>query len=263
MYELYDLYALHQNIKLIKLIKFIKFIIIIIISTIIISTIALIYNQEALIYPGINSTKKVLTEPFIDIKGSYFKKGTSDILTVFLGGNNSTPTDFENHAKISKDNVLIIVYPGFNKTSGKINKKSITQYINFVLAKVCKKHQCYNINFICYSIGCAICLHYLSETDNKSKNKVLKCTLLAPFWSLDRVVSDIYCFPKEVVRVFLNHNWENFKTIQKIDDNIEIEIFHGKNDKLINITHSEQLSKMRKCKFNITDDDHYTILRHI
>ncbi len=219
---------------------------------------ALTTYQERLIYPGIKREKQILKEPYEDIHGSYYKKGTTGILWVFFGGNNSLPIDFIDITNSFNHSFLIITYPGYNNTPSKPSPETINNLVEKCLEKILKKNKNYTINFMCYSIGCAAGINFLSN----KKLLVNKILLLAPFWSLDEIVHSKYPFPKFIIKQLMNHNWENEK-IKEIDPNIDVTIVHGKNDELIHFNHSERLAKLRKCKLILTNDTHSTMRNRI
>jgi predicted alpha/beta hydrolase family esterase len=207
--------------------------------------------QEHLIYPGIKREKIHLSEPFEDIYGSYYKKGSTDILWVFFGGNGSIPADFVDIIEQFDHSFLTITYPGYNNTPLKPSPETINNLVDKCLDKVLRKNKKYTVNFACYSIGCAAGINYLS-TKKKVINKML---LFAPFWSLDEIVYSKYPFPKFIIKKLMNHNWENDK-LKDIHPSIDVTILHGKNDELIHFSHSERLSKLRNCKLILTNDTH-------
>lgn len=211
--------------------------------------------QEQLIYPGIKRQIQILNEPFLNINNSYYKKGNTGILWVLFGGNDSLPIDFVDITELSKHSFLIITYPGYNNTPLKPSPDNISNLTNQCLVKVQTLYNYNIINFMAYSIGCAAAIYYLSQN---RKIQINKLVLLAPFWSLDEIVHSKYPFPTFIIKKLLNHNWENEK-LKDIDPKIDVSIFHGKNDKLINFNHSERLSKLKKCKIIFTDDDHTSI----
>ncbi len=216
--------------------------------------------QEHLIYPGIKREKCILTEPFEDIYGSYYKKGSTDILWVFFGGNGSLPADFIDIIEQFDHSFLMVTYPGYNGTPLKPNPETINNLVEKCLNDIIKRKQGnkYIINFVCYSIGCAAGINYLS----KQHLKINKLLLLAPFWSLDEIVYSKYPFPKFIIKQLMNHNWENEK-LKDIHRDIDVTIIHGKNDNLIHFGHSERLSKLRKCKLILTDDTHSSMRNKI
>jgi predicted alpha/beta hydrolase family esterase len=213
--------------------------------------------QENLIYPGIKRPGIILKEPFEEIHDSFYKKGSNGKIWVFFGGNNSLPGDYINiinNMSIDGHSFLIITYPGYNNTQLKPNPKTTYEKIDNCLNAIKKKgYKDENINFICYSIGCAVAINYLSKKKILIKNLVL----FAPFWSLDEIVHSKYPFPIFVIKNLLNHNWENEK-LKDIHHKIDVTIVHGKKDKLINYNHSERLSKIRKSKLILTEEDDHT-----
>jgi len=213
--------------------------------------------QEKLIYPGIENPQILLKEPFEQINDSFYKRGSTGKLWLFFGGNKSKSTDFVDIN--SKHSFLIITYPGYNGTMSNPNPETTYDTIEKCIKKVCSKgYENKNINFMCYSIGCAIALNYLS----KSKLPINKLILCAPFWSLDEIVHSKYPFPKFLIKQLMNHNWENDK-IKDIHHEINVTILHGKNDKLIHYSHSERLAKLRKSKLILTEHDHTSIRTRI
>ncbi len=230
---------------------------------IIILMIILLYKQETLIYPGIGREidylHPVTKEPFELIDTSYYKQGTTGNIWILLGGNASLPSDYISYVKHSKNSILLLTYPGFNKTKLRPNLDNINLVIDCCIKKLNKRgYHNENISFICYSIGCAAGINYLST----NKLKINKLILLAPFYNISKVIEDNYYIPQFISNSLLDHVWDNHK-IKDIHQSINVIIIHGKNDKLINVKHSEILSKVRFSKLIITEDCHNTITRLI
>jgi hypothetical protein len=73
---------------------------------------------------------------------------------------------------------------------------------------------------------------------------------------------DNYYLPRTITKGILSHNWEN-ENIKNISPDIDLTIIHGKNDDLISHEHAKRLSKLRKSKLIITEDDHMSIFYKI
>ena len=220
--------------------------------------------QKHLLYPGRHRECKTLEEPFTQIENSFFKPGTSQDLWVFLGGNNSIPSDYSHYAQTSEHNCLLITYPGYNCNEADPNPDTMADTIKKCLDKLKDNpmHKKFVINFVCFSIGTGVGLYFLSKY-GKDYN-IKKVILLAPFWSIDEIVWDKCLIPQSVVRYLLIHNYENHLNLLQIPKDIEITIAHGKSDEIISHEHSLRLNKLRKSKLIITDDDtHLTINRLI
>lgn len=214
--------------------------------------------QDYFIYPGrFRPRPENIHEKFENINGSLFKKGHSSKLCVIFGGNGSIPSDFIDYAKHSDHSVLIIAYPGYFGTSGIPRSDTTVEYINDVLLPVVKKNNIKETHFICHSIGCAIALNYLKQT-GFSLTKVI---LFAPFYNLSYIIHKESGIPLEIVRLVLMQEWDN-SIIGDLHQDLDIIIYHGKNDKLIHHNESISLSKLHKgVKLIITDDDHNSLVR--
>lgn len=210
--------------------------------------------QDFLIYPGILKNCKELKHPFIKIGNSYFKKGTSDQLWIIFGGNNSSPDNFH-FFKNSNNNFIIINYPSFCGSDGIMNPLN-----SFILIDICLK-KCKNfiknltINFACYSMGCAVGLHYL----HKKQININKIVLLAPFYSLESVIF----LPEMISFYLLDHTWNNYEFVQSLKCN-SIIFIHGKNDNIIDYKQSIKLYNLCKIKkkIKITNDNHESIKKY-
>lgn len=214
--------------------------------------------QESLIYPGMKRPSQILKKPFEQIDNSFYKKGSTGKIWVFFGGNGALPIDCIDYMKLIKPDhsFLIITYPGYNGVKEKLTPKSINNTIDRCIQQIKDRgYKPSDINFMCYSLGCAIAINWLFDT----KFEINKLVLLAPFWSLDEIVNSKYPFPKFVIKKLMNHNWENEK-LENINQKIDVTIFHGKQDKLIDCSHSERLSKIKiGSKLIFTEDDHQSI----
>jgi predicted esterase len=243
----------------------VKYMVLSLILSLILSLMTLVYYQETLIYPGMSRPGQKLKKPFEAIGNSYYKKGSTGKLWVFFGGNAAIPIDYMDHIKLIEpdDSLLIITYPGYNGDKTKLSPETTNEIIDHCIKEIkLKGYKNTYINFICYSIGCAIAINWL----HKNKTQINNLVLLAPFWSLDEVIYSKYPFPSVLIKSLINHNWEN-KKITDINKNINITIFHGKQDKLIHYSHSVRLAKLAKLtesKLIITEhDDHNTIRNKI
>jgi hypothetical protein len=215
----------------------------------------LFVNQQKLIYPGmsreIDVSHPILKEPFEMINTSYYKKGKTGKLWLILGGNRSLPSDFTDYIGESTNSILMITYPGYNKTELKPNLETINLTIDNCIKKLnIKGYNNNDINFICHSIGCAAAINYLAN----KKIEIGKLVLLAPFSNISQVIYDKYMIPKFLINKLIDHMWDNQKIID-VHKSIEIVIIHGKHDKY--------LCELRGCNLEITDDDHNSIKRFI
>jgi hypothetical protein len=150
--------------------------IILLITVIIITLMGLGFLQESLIYPGLKREKIHLKEPFDQIDNSYYKKGSTGKLWILLGGNNSLPGDFEDYVIDKQDSFLLVTYPGYNGAELRPDPETMNKVIENCMKKLDKN---YKINFLCYSIGCAVAINYLSSVGKKTNTD--KVILLAPF----------------------------------------------------------------------------------
>lgn len=217
----------------------------------------LAHKQENLIYPGMKRPIHILQEPFENIHHSFYKKGTTGKIWIYFGGNNNNPIDYHDIFKnISiEHSILLITYPGYNGFKQDMNPHNTNLTIKKCINSILNKgYNIKDINFICYSIGCAIAINYLATHNININNLVL----LAPFWSLDEIVHSKYPYPISIIKFLMNHNWENYK-LKDIHPNINTTIIHGKNDELIHYSHSDRLSKLRNIELIYTNDDHRSI----
>lgn len=214
-------------------------------------------TQNKYIYPGMTIPYNELSVPYIKINQSYYKKGTTGRLWIYFGGNRSSPKDSMFIRQNIDDSFFFVGYPGYNGSKIKMNPRNSLMCIREDISKL--NYPSDKTNIICYSIGCAIAINWLS-IDNQARYDNL--ILLAPFWSLDKVINENCPLPRWLVRLLLDHNWEN-KRLQFINEYIKVHIYHGKQDKLISYKHSEQLSRIRNVRLTLTDDDHKTIRKYL
>jgi predicted alpha/beta hydrolase family esterase len=257
VYEMYIINNIAYNYKMI-----IKTISALITILIILLLLILVTFQESLIYPGMKRPGEILKEPFEQIHDSFYKKGSTGKIWIFFGGNGSLPIDYINGIKLIKEDhsFLIITYPGYNGTKTKLTPGTTNALISKCIEELNNRgYQPKDINFMCYSIGCAIAINYLSD----HPLLINKLILLAPFWSLDEIVHSKYPFPIFLIKKLINHNWEN-ERLKNVHSKIDITIIHGKQDKLIDYSHSQRLSEVTKCKLILTEyDDHQSIYNKI
>jgi predicted esterase len=216
--------------------------------------------QKKMIYPGMSRQGQILKEPFKQIYDSYYKKGSTGKIWLFFGGNGAIPADYIDHMDLidPDHSFLIVTYPGYNGVKKDLNPKTTNETIDNCIKEIIQKGYKYSdINFMCYSLGCAIAINWLSENKIPINNLVL----LAPFWSLDEIVYSKYPFPPLIIKLLMDHNWENEK-LKHIHKDINITILHGKQDKLIHYNHSERLSELRKTKLILTEDDDHQSIRN-
>ncbi len=219
--------------------------------------------QEQLIYPGLFRTSFKLSFQNIQTKdgdtGCYYKEGNPGTpLWIVLGGNNSLPQDYQALASKTVNSYLLINYPGFGGTVGKMKPETTAELISNCLKAVQKPNQV--INFICHSIGCAVGLNFLDKNPHIVPKRLV---LLAPFWKLEEVIAKKYTFvlPESVITSLINHTWDNFEHIESLHPETDVTIVHGRNDRLIDWKQGERLAKKHKnAKFTLTDDDHNSIV---
>jgi hypothetical protein len=265
---------------------YVKFFIFVVIALIIFTLLVSLF-QDSFIFVGMyRDSKYLFKKPFEKIEGSYYKQGSSDELFVVCGGNDSLPQDYVKTALGSEHSFLLICYPNYYKNiggipSGTLNLNLESSGIQQILEEFeppnpyntyseihrCLRKKAYKyknkITFLCYSIGCAIGLNYLSNSYfSKYTNKII---LLAPFYSLEEVANYKYTFlPSMFITPLLKYTWNNYEHITKIPNDIKIIIIHGKNDNFITYDHGERLSKLREnIEFIVTEDDHNSVKHQI
>lgn len=220
--------------------------------------------QDKYVYQGIleKGDDILLDYGFEKVGSSYYRGGTSGIIWVIFGGNRNVPNHWvDTFNNISKEHsIFLVIYPGYNydketKTTYENIYYRVTESINFIRNK---GYQNKNINFLSYSLGCAISLDWLSKTKFKINNLVL----LAPFLTLSEVIYDKSKVPVFITNALLKYSWKN-ETIRDIDSNIKVTIYHGKRDELIDYCQSIRLHTLRpETDLILTDlDDHRSIKR--
>lgn len=229
-------------------------------------------QQQKYIYPGTLLPKVNAGEGFVDIGNAYYKKGTSasggqnnDKQIWFLLGGNCCKSDDFSHV-VSDHSLCIVIYPGYGGTTGTPEPHSIRKVLHTCIKHIKKLgYQESNINFLCYSMGCAIGIDYL----HFSKMSINKLVLISPFYSLEDVVYDKYKVPINIITLLLDHSWDNSRLVNTKFN--KLTIVHGINDKLIGPRHVEKLVDVLETNHDLinkyvvitTTDNHTTVFSKI
>lgn len=225
-------------------------------------------HQQEYIYPGTLLSKVDAGDGYVNIGNAYYKEGGSGSgsgsgskqIWFLLGGNCCRPNDFSHI--VSDDSLCVVIYPGYGGTTGTPEPHSIRKTLHKCVRKIKKLgYDEKNMNFLCYSMGCAIGIDYLHLT----KMSINKLVLVAPFFSLEDVVYDKYLVPISIIKLLLNHSWDNSRLVDTKFK--KLTIAHGFYDKLIGPRHVEKLTDVLEASPEVVDkylvitttDDHYTI----
>lgn len=170
-------------------------------------------------------------------------------LVFFLHGNSGSIADWTNDYKFYQDlgyDYLVTDYRSFGKSTGIIeNEEQVLNDALFVFDNIIEKYEHKEIIIIGYSFGTSIAAYIASE------RKSHKLVLLAPFYSLKELKSQIYpLFPS----FLLKYNFETFKYLDVVEE--PILIFHGEEDNLIGLESSLKL------KNHLKKQDRFVILKN-
>ena len=161
-------------------------------------------------------------------------------------------------ADISSCYVVLYTYPGYGTSvshTGKPNETSCYNSLIAVINYVKSTHRNNQILLIGQSLGTAVVIDYLS----KNIFWEYPVILISPFRSVSRVIYDNY------LTTYVYGKFDNVNKIKLV--NCPAKIYHGKQDKLVKMSHSESLYSMLNDKSltptYIEEACHNNILDHI
>ena len=156
----------------------------------------------------------------------------SDKILIFLHGNSFDIYSSYKYLKYLSNNlgikVLTLDYPSYGLSKGKISELTCNISLEIVMKFYSDKQS--KILLVGYSLGSAIVINYASKY--KWNNPII---LISPFKSIPRVLYDNILLENLIV----NNKYDSYI---KISNTIcPIKIFHGKEDKLVDISHGYDL----------------------
>lgn len=129
---------------------------------------------------------------------------------------------------------------GYGKSEGKPGEQNFNEDIEH-LADFLKKEEHHKIYVLGESLGCNSALKL------GDKIKAEKVMLIAPFLNLHEAVTDRYPeFKQFDLDKYLHHKFDNQSLIENYNKQSEIYLFHSKDDKTTNFSHSERLYETGK-----------------
>lgn len=165
-----------------------------------------------------------------------------DKCIIFSHGNGCDIYTMYNHMKQMADlletNIYIYDYPGYglaNNTS--YSEKGCYDNLKKVIDYVRIKYEDTDITLIGHSLGTGVVMDYVSKYNWKTP-----IILISPYKSMGRILTDSSsCTALQSI--------DKFGTYYKLDTiECPVKIFHGSNDKLINISHAKDLYENLKNK---------------
>ena len=170
------------------------------------------------------------------IHSLFFKSKDSKGLIFYLHGNAGSLDTWGHISKLytmSNYDVLMIDYPSFGKSTGKIDsEQEVLEDVNYVYEQMLKQYARDKIVVIGYSIG-SVFASYISSIHNP---KLL--ILQSPFDELATLMKDQYPL---LPGFLLNYEFNNVKHLKKSSS--KMILFHGKQDELIGYEHSLRIKE--------------------
>ncbi|AYV78395.1 MAG: alpha/beta hydrolase family protein [Edafosvirus sp.] len=158
----------------------------------------------------------------------------SDKYIIFSHGNGSNVSTHHNYLKSFSNEFGVTVicydYPGYGLTEGEPSEDSCFESLVTIIEYVSKLTDSKNIILMGHSLGTAVIIDYVSK--NKWTNPVI---LISPFKSIPEVYSKFH------IIVYLTKKYR-FDSGSKLKNVIcPVKIFHGEEDKIVNISHGKYL----------------------
>ncbi len=160
---------------------------------------------------------------------------------------------------------LIIDYRGFGDSTGEYTIQGVNLDVLAAYKFLKKTYNCKSISLVGHSLGCGVALEYGKFAMISKKFIPKKIFCLAPFISSIEICKDF----KTIFSVFSffiqnlssiienNINYDNVENAKFTKDILYI--FHGNEDKLINIRHGRRIADEVGCKFIETSNNHINI----
>ncbi len=157
-----------------------------------------------------------------------------DKILIFSHGNGSDNSHMFDYLYSLANNLGVIVisydYPGYGLSLGETSEKTCNLSLSIVIWHYIKKYT--KILLVGQSLGTGIVLDYASKS--LWSNPIM---LISPYKSIPKVMFDI-----DFIETCVANN--KFSSFSKLKNVIcPVKIFHGTNDKVINISHSIDLYK--------------------
>lgn len=173
--------------------------------------------------------------------------------------------DFERMAIIYNACFLIVDYRGFGDSTGDYTIEGVNYDIMAAYKFLMDSFGPVPISLVGHSLGTAVVFEYGRFAKEKGECQPFRIFCLAPFTSTIEICKDFRLvfslfsfFIRDFERTIRNgFNYDSIKNAKAIGENIYI--FHGRNDKIINIKHGKSLADVSNAYFHESDHNHITI----
>jgi hypothetical protein len=170
----------------------------------------------------------------LEIQPEYFKIKYKKII-IFSHGNacdNFIMFDYLNNLT-KKLGIMISSYdyPQYGLSTGKLNEKTCSKSLKMVIDHYLKLE--YEITLVAQSIGNGMLIDFVSN--NNWKKSIM---LISPYMSIPSIIVG----STTIDSCIINNRYASIDKIGKVK--CKVKIFHGKDDKLINISHAKYLYKI-------------------
>jgi hypothetical protein len=209
-----------------------------------------VYNEKFKIQNNYKIKYDDLIEKNIDngkndefINMLYYKHPISDKIIIYSHGNGGSIYDRQDEMKYLSQFCSIIMYDysGYGKSNGLPNEKNVYSNILQVWKYITNKLKYTSQNIILYgeSLGGSISLHLASELKNYCPKNII---IRSSFSSINDLAHVYFNWIPNIIIDFLTINKFNSKEkIKNINNDVQIYIFHSKNDNLIPYSQAIQL----------------------
>jgi pimeloyl-ACP methyl ester carboxylesterase len=204
----------------------------------------------------INNNNNIIIN-VLEMHPEYFKYEDKKII-IFSHGNACDNFSMFNYLNMLANELGIIVcsydYPQYGLSSGTLNEKECCKSLEMVIKYYLDLN--YNITLVAQSIGTGILVDYISK--NKWNNTII---LISPYMSIPNIAIG----STSIDSCVSNNKYDSINKMKKIK--CKVKIFHGEDDKLINIEHAYNLYELLPNKSIkptwIKNCDHHNILEKI
>lgn len=173
--------------------------------------------------------------------------------------------DFERISNLYNACFVIIDYRGFGDSSGEYTIKGVNYDVLAAYEYLINNFNPSTISIIGHSLGSAVALEYGKFSKELNVNMPARIYCLAPFISTIDICKDfklifsflLFFIPRLEIIIKKEFNYDNLENARFISNNIFI--FHGSNDKIINLNHGKAVAGVSQAKFIETKHTHISI----
>lgn len=174
----------------------------------------------------------------------YRKPSFNDMIFLYSHGNKGwigTITECNVVKLLSKfGSVMLYDYSGYGYSSGSpsdVNmQNNVLRVWSFLVNN--KKINIKKIIVVGFSLGCCASTHLISRLTNENAKIPKNIILVAPFSNLYQMALNF----TPLLQHLITQDFNNYKNIMNIKNNVNIHIFHSIHDELIHFNHSKILS---------------------